>query len=156
MIMIGSDVQSGNLPFFDLIWRVVQLFYKILDQIEVTMLNCRQEYRVPILILDRMIHFQPLNHMSYHFHIPSRNCEMQGHLPFRFFKVIQQPQKRCEILEDRSRLGVDPFLEINEEQLELPNFQRGDGVNDLLEKLGDLLIFLKLPCLHQQHLQLLL
>ena len=76
---------------------------------------------------------------------------MQGHLPFRFFEVIQQPQKRGEILEDRGRLGVDPFLEIDEEQLELPNFQRGDGVDDFLEELGDLLIFLKLPCLHQQH-----
>lgn len=151
MIMIGSDVQGGNLPLFDLIRRVVQLFYKILDQIEVSMLDCRQEARVPILILERMIHFQDLDHMPHHFHIPSRNCEMQGHFPFRFFEVIQQPQKRGEILEDRGRLGVDPFLEIDEEQLELPNFQRGDGVDDFLEELGDLLIFLKLPCLHQQH-----
>ena len=29
-------------------------------------------------------------------------------------------------------------------------------VDDLLEELGDLLIFLKLPCLHQQHPELLL
>lgn len=151
MIMIGSDVQGGNLPLFDLIWRVVQLFYKILDQIEVAVLDCRQEARVALLILERMIHFQDLDHMSHYFHIPSRSSKMQGDLSFRFFEVIQQPQKRSEVLEDRGRLGVDPFLEIDEEQLELPNFQRGDGVDDFLEELGDLLIFLKLPCLHQQH-----
>ena len=51
MIMIRSDVQGGNLSLFDLIWRVVQLFYKILDQIEMTMFDCRQETRVPLLIL---------------------------------------------------------------------------------------------------------
>ena len=98
--MIGSNVQGGYLPLLYFVWRVVQLFYKIFDQTEMAVFDCSQESRVALFILERMIYFQNLNHMSYHFYIPSCSCEMQGYFPFRFFKIIQQRQERCEILED--------------------------------------------------------
>lgn len=100
MIMISSDVQSGYLTLFDLIGGVVQLFYEIFYHINMTMFNSSQETRVSFFVLDRMIYFQGLDHMFYHLYITSCNCKMQGDLPFRFFKIIQQSYKRCKILKD--------------------------------------------------------
>lgn len=114
------------------------------------MLHSSKVGRISLFIFWRMIDSNTLNHVSYNLDITPCHCEVKRDLAFRLLQLVQQLHQRCELAQNGVFFCCDAFVQIDEIQLELWNFERSDCVYDLLVELGDLLVFLHVAGLHQQ------
>ena len=97
-----------------------------------------------------MIDSHTLNQMSYDLNIASCHCKVQSDLSFGLLQLVQQLNKRSKLTQNGIFFSCDAFIQIDQIQLELWNFECGDCVDDLLVELGDLLVFLHVAGFHQQ------
>lgn len=114
------------------------------------MLDSSKVGRISFFIFRRMIDSNALNHVPYDLKIAPCHCKVQRDLAFRLLQLVQQLHQRCELAQNGVFFCCDTFFQIDEIQLELWHFERGDWVYDLLVQLGDLLVFLHVAGLHQQ------
>ena len=63
MIVIGCKVKRRNFSFFGLVGRVLELFNEVLDNIEVSVLNGREKWRIPFLVLRGVVHSDNFDEM---------------------------------------------------------------------------------------------
>ena len=153
MTLVGSYMQGHYFPFFALMRRELDFFDEILDQLQVAMLNNCKVGIIALFVLDADINTDTIDKIPDYIEISLGTGEVEGNFALGFLETIQKILDLLVLAED-AFLGIDAFLQVDEEEFDLGQFKGSDGVDDLLIEFGDGLVLLKLLCFGHQQLLL--
>lgn len=142
MIVVGCEVKCRNFSLLGLVGRVLEFLYEVPDNLQMTVLNSSKKGRIAFLVLGGVAHPDNFKEMPDDIQISSGNGKMKRHFALGFFDSIEQIVKRGELLKDGRLLVGYLLFEVDQEELELPNFKGGDSIADFLVEFGYLLVFL--------------
>lgn len=89
VIVIGCKVKGRNFSFFSLVGGILQLLHKVLDNIEMAVLNGRKKRRISLLVLGGVSHSNSFDEMLDDIEISPCNCKVKWHFSLSFFDSIK-------------------------------------------------------------------